>query len=128
MAIRIISKAKYNAHTQPLFRKLEILPLPKLILYQKLVFFQSVIQKRAPSAFENIWLTNREYRLGQQEANFERELRNDGDFYIPYSRTQTLGRAPIFVLPQEWNQLPPEIQIVRKINDFKIMLKSYLIM
>jgi len=126
-AIRIIAKAKYNAHTQPLFRKLEILPLFSLILQQKLVFFQSVIQKRAPPAFDNIWFTNREYRLLQIDDNNYRELRNDGDYFIPYSRTQTLGRAPIFVLPHEWNQLPPDIQIVRNTREFKIKLKDFFI-
>jgi len=56
-AIRLIANAKYNAHTQPLCKQFEILPLTKLILYQKLVFFQSVIQKRAPPSFDNVWFT-----------------------------------------------------------------------
>jgi len=124
-AIRIISKAKYKAHTQPLFRKLEILPLPSLILQQKLVFFQSVIQKRAPPAFDNMWLTNRENRLIQTDDNDNRELRNDGDYFIPYSRTQTFRRAPIFVLPYEWNQLPPDIQISRNLTEFKTKLTKF---
>jgi len=33
-AIRITTNSKYNAHTQPLFKKLEILPLPDLLMYQ----------------------------------------------------------------------------------------------
>ena len=37
-AIRIISGAKYNAHTEPLFKKLEILPLPDLITFSKIQF------------------------------------------------------------------------------------------
>ena len=35
-AVRIIQKANYNAHTQPIFVSLDILPLPELIYQQKL--------------------------------------------------------------------------------------------
>ena len=38
-AIRIISSAPYNAHTEPLFKQLNVLPLPKLCLFFKLQFF-----------------------------------------------------------------------------------------
>jgi len=124
-AIRLIANAKYNAHTQPLFKQFEILPLTKLILYQKLVFFQSVIQKRAPPTFDNVWFTNREYRINRVDANNYRELRDDGEYYIPFSRTQTLKRAAIFVLPHEWNLLPPNLQIIRNVKEFKVKLKEY---
>jgi len=56
----------------------EILPLSKLILYQKLGFFQSVIQKRAPYIFENVWFTNRVYCLNQVEVENYRELHDNG--------------------------------------------------
>lgn len=46
-AIRIITNSKYNAHTQPLFKKLEILPLHDLYRYQRMIFFQAIIQKKA---------------------------------------------------------------------------------
>ena len=39
-AIIIISGASYNAHMDPLFKKLEILPLPDLVLFSKLQFMQ----------------------------------------------------------------------------------------
>ena len=38
LAIRLITKSKYNAHTQPLFYSTGILPFPELILQQKLQF------------------------------------------------------------------------------------------
>jgi hypothetical protein len=33
-AIRIITNSKYNAHTESLFKHLDILPLPSLIQYR----------------------------------------------------------------------------------------------
>jgi len=125
-AIRIITNSSYNAHTQPLFRKLKILPFMDLIKYQKLVFFQTIVQKRAPILFDNIWITNRDHRLNNthRENNY-RELRDDNDYMIGFSRTKALQRSPLFNLPFEWNQLPPEIQIICNVNEFKSKLKNY---
>jgi hypothetical protein len=39
-AIRIVADAAYNAHTEPLFKKLNILPIKDLILFFKLQFMQ----------------------------------------------------------------------------------------
>jgi len=126
-ALRIITNARYNAHTQPLFKKLNILPFKELVKYQRLVFFQTIVQKRAPTLFDNIWITNRDYRLNNiQPDNPYRELRDDNEFMIGFSRTKTLQRSPLFNLPLEWNQLPPEIQIIRNVSEFKTKLKKYL--
>ena len=32
-AIRLVCNSKYNAHTEPLFKQMSILPLPKLVTY-----------------------------------------------------------------------------------------------
>ena len=37
-AIRIIAGKPYNAHTEPLFKKLQIMPLPDLITFSKIQF------------------------------------------------------------------------------------------
>ena len=50
-AVRIISGAKYNAHTEPLFKNLQILPLPDLISFSKLQFMQRFSQKFLPTSF-----------------------------------------------------------------------------
>ena len=44
-AIRIVSGASYNAHTEPLFKKLQVLPLPDLISFTKIQFMQRFKQK-----------------------------------------------------------------------------------
>ena len=40
MAIRIIAGLKYNAHTEPSFKSLKILPFPDLIEFFSLQFMQ----------------------------------------------------------------------------------------
>lgn len=40
-AIRLITKSKYNSHTEPLFKKLQVLPLTSLIKYFNLQFMHN---------------------------------------------------------------------------------------
>lgn len=81
-AVRIKSNAKYNAHSEPLFKNLEILPFDKLTLYFNLQIMQKLHQGFLPSAFNNIWTINELNR----EDNFHMNLRNDQNLYIPFVR------------------------------------------
>ena len=90
-AIRIISGEKYNAHTEHLFKKHEILPLNLLSDCMKIKFMQNAVQKFLPFSFSNIWLKNRERRM--EEGNQQIELRNYDDFY-PTLKTGTILPLP----------------------------------
>ncbi len=65
-AIRIISNAKYNAHTEPLFKTLDILPLPFLIQYFQLQFMQHLQQKFLPDIFSEAWIYNSVRDIGEK--------------------------------------------------------------
>ncbi len=75
MAIRAVAGLKYNYHTEPTFKKLEILPLPNLIEFFNLQFMQRFTQKFLPEAFNATWITNIIRREGQSQIS----LRNDDD-------------------------------------------------
>jgi hypothetical protein len=55
-AIRIICGKKYNAHTEHLFKKLEILKFPDLVNFCKLKFMYQIIHKQSPILLHNTWL------------------------------------------------------------------------
>jgi hypothetical protein len=76
-AIRIITNSSYNAHTAPLFAKLNILPLDEVIIQAKLSFMHSVYYEYAPSSFTGTWQT-------QAQCNPDLNLRNATDFYTPF--------------------------------------------
>jgi len=122
-AIRIITNSKYNTHTKPLFKQLSILPFPDLINYTKACFFQTVVQNTAPLSFSGVWPTNRNQRI--LTNNYDRDLRNDHELYIPFSRTNQISRFPLSSFPSFWNTLPPDISIIRKKTEFKTKLKEY---
>jgi len=119
-AVRIISKSKHLSHTEPIYKMLEILPFENILQFNKTVFIQQVIYKHAPPVFHNLWPKNRELRL-----NMDRELRNDDDLFLPVAKTDNISRFPFFNCPKLWNDLPPTLQIVRNVNEFKKELKKH---
>jgi hypothetical protein len=81
-AIRIISNKKYNDRTEPLFKNLNILPLPDLITLSNLKLFHSFVHKYIPAAFANSW-----QMVGAHRDGTALELRNDNEYFIPRHRT-----------------------------------------
>ena len=121
-AIRIISNSKYNAHTEPLFKRLKILQLPNLIEFFKVQFMHSFKNDFLPNSFQNTWVTNRIRRDNQAEI----ELRNDDLYAIPFARTTILSRMPLTSFPKIWESFPnEEIKFVRNKLEFNSKLKLH---
>jgi hypothetical protein len=95
-AIRIITNSSYNAHTAPLFERLHILPLEKVITQAKLTFMHTIYYEYAPASFTNTWQT-------QAQRNPDLNLRNATDIYVPFPRIDLFKRMPIYALPHTWN-------------------------
>jgi hypothetical protein len=107
MAVRTITGAKYNAHTEPLFKKLGILPLNNLIVLHRVEFMYSYMNRDLPTALLGSWPTVQERR---QEENEEiifphRNLRNDRDLYLPRIVSTVVEKLPLLTLPKAWNEL-----------------------
>jgi hypothetical protein len=115
--IRAICNTTYNAHTEPLFEQLNILPLNKLILYNQSLLMHSVMHKHSPQALYNQWITN-------ADRNRERELRNGQDIYLPVATSDQAKKLPFFSLAKVWNDLPYEKMYQNQLT-FKIWLKEY---
>jgi hypothetical protein len=90
-AIRIISLASYNAHTEPLFKKLNILPLKQLIDYFKIQFIHQFKFKHLPSAFENVWTLNADRYI----ENEYMLLRNINEFFVPFKSSRKTSAGSI---------------------------------
>ena len=57
--VRIISKNKYNAHTEPIFKKLKLLKLPDLYRHQALVFYYKYKHETLPQYMSKLnFITN----------------------------------------------------------------------
>jgi hypothetical protein len=81
--IRLISNAKYNSHTAPLFKELKILPLNMLIqlnLSKIMYYFKN---NKLPYCFNGSWRTGLEMNI----VTGGPLLRNADDFVVPFART-----------------------------------------
>ena len=122
LAIRITNNAKYNAHTEPLFKNSNILPLNLLIQFFNLKFFHAFINNLLPLSFANIWQKNDERRQVGQAI-----LRNQDEYYVPPSRLMSTERFPLFNLPKLWNNIPiNELKTIVNKNTFNFNLKKSL--
>ena len=122
MAIRILNNASYNAHTEPLFKVCEILPLEQLCEFFKLQFMQHFIQGYLPVSFEDTWVSNRIRRAGQDQI----ELRNNEVLNIPFARLSSTERHPLCSFPKLWSSFANEqIKFIRNIVDFNTQLKTH---
>jgi hypothetical protein len=122
MAIRAVAGLKYNDHTEPTFKKLEILPLPNLIELFNLQFMQRFTQKFLPEAFNATWITNIIRREGQSQIS----LRNDDDLYAPPATLSLTSNHPLSTLPKIWDSFVDEnIKFIRDKQEFDKALKTH---
>jgi len=122
MAIRILSNVKYNSHTEPLFKKLTILPFPQLCLFFKLQFMQQFTQEFLPVALSNMWVTNNVRRQNQAHV----VLRNHNLLHIPLAISSSTSKHPLTVFPQLWADFSDEaIKFIRNKKEFNFKLKEF---
>jgi hypothetical protein len=123
-AIRILTNSNYNAHTEPLFKQLEILTLPDLISFFQYQFMHRYITNRVPVAFANTWTFNSNRQIGLNNIN----LRNQNLFQVPVANIKSLERIPYFLFPRIWNGFDNEaIKSIQTCNLFDENLKQMFI-
>jgi len=121
MAIRAIAGLQYNDQTEPMFEKLEILPLPDLIEFFSIQFMERFVQQFLPVAFNDAWTTNAKRRKGQSYI----ALRNNNDMYAPPARLTITSNHPLTSLPKKWEGLADEsVRILRDKKEFDSALKN----
>ena len=121
-AVRLITGSAFNAHTEPLFKKLKILPLPDLITFSKIQFIQRFSQKFLPSSFNDIWVRNSIRNIGENEI----QLRNHAQLQNVYSNLAKLDLFPLYNFLKIWEDFANEqLKIIRIKHQFDHKLKEY---
>jgi len=120
-AVRTICNARYNAHTLPLFKKLNILPLPGLITFFRLQFMQKFQFGLLPDAFVGVW-TTMAARRQQNLHNYP--LRNSDNLYIPPARITLTEKHPYHLLPKLWAEFDENLKSIRNREEFNSKLKK----
>jgi hypothetical protein len=66
----------------------------------------------SPVSFNETWVTN----LYHRQEDFQIELRNDANLYIPFARTALIERQPLTKFPELWHQFTDEKSNSKGIN------------
>ena len=120
-AIRIICNVNYNSHTETLFEREEILPLPDLISFFKVQFMHRFSQKFLPSSFDQVWIRNDIRNIGKNKI----QLRNNNSgLQLPPSRTALTYRLPTYNFARRTDE---QIKFIRKKIEFNTKLKKFYI-
>ena len=101
-AMRIIVKAKYNAHTEPIFKKLGILKMGDLYRLRILVFYHKFVNEKLPSYFlHNFIFHNEDYH------NYT--TRNRTNLTVPMLRHELHRSTLRSAIARTVNDTPPAI-------------------
>lgn len=111
-AVRVLSNAKYNAHTDPLFRELKILKLADIYRVEILKIVVRHLNNNLPEPISKLFILNSEICL--------RRTRQILDLYVAKCRTTLATQHIVYKGPKFWNLLPAEMKDWRSMS-----LKSF---
>ena len=120
-AMRIISLQKYNAHTEPLFKTLQLLKVNDILKVQQLKFYFSLIHNKLPIYFD-CFNFSRNYHF----HNYFTRLSNH--FHVVKVKHTFATKCLRFSLPTLLNCLPSCITdkyFTHSINGFTTYVKNY---
>ena len=116
--VRIMTFAKYNKESRPLFLQLKLLNIYQLNTYFAALFMYSYFNNNLPNYFTNYFSLNREMH--------GHNTRSASNIYINYRRTN-YGKFSLKIRgAQIWNELPKELRISQSYNSFKKLTRDYI--
>ena len=119
-AIRHVTKSFYQAHTDPLFLKLNILKITDLIVFERAMIVYNFRHRNLPESFD------RNYFEFISAAELTRT--NDPLFIkLPKDVCKTLSRTPYLMIAKAWNSVPYHIKLTANKTKFKSNLTAHLV-
>ena len=117
--IRIICRANFYDHTNPLFKKLNILKLKDLIELRSAIFLFKASCQTLSKKLQLIFNFN--------TVDKKYTLRNQQDYQHKYVRTKQKQMCLSIYGTKLWNNLDEDIKQCKNIHSFKTKYKKYLI-
>ena len=94
--------SKYNAHSEPLFKRLGLLTITDMLKHNALKFYYKLKNKRVPAYFKN-------FRILTQEEIHGRNTRHNQLISLNVPRTNLQQRCLRNYLPEVLNSTPSNI-------------------
>ena len=121
--VRIITRSKYNAHTQPLMNQLNILGVPDMLLLNSMKFYYKYKHKEVPDYFAS-------FTLHAQGSTHDYNTRQRDDIRTNRTRINLTEKCLRNHLPKTTNSTPNHILTridTHSIEGFASAVKHYLI-
>jgi hypothetical protein len=116
-AIRILNKSEFHAHTNPLFKKLNILKFEYIRLLQLGQFMYCHKNSLLPKSFNSMFVLNNQVHTYV--------TRHSKAFHVPLCRTNIKQFCVRFQGPKLFNSLPLELVNSTSLISFKRKLKGF---
>ena len=117
-AVRIVTFSDFNAHSEPLFKQLDILKFNDNIVLQNCLFVYDYLKGNMPSSFE--FTFNRVY----ESHSIKTRMAETGMLSIPRFNSTTYGLKSIYKnCINSWNMLTLQLNLLRKIKLRTITLR-----
>ena len=117
--VRIVNKESYRAHTDPIFKQLNLLKLDQIYCFQVGQFMFMATNRLLPQCFDSY------FPLCKDIHNYH--TRHSKSFYFRYRRTNIGQFSILFQGPKIFNSLLIDIRNCTSISTFKSKLKTYLL-
>ena len=118
-AIRVISGAKYFAHTLPIFRELHVLNLTNIYVYNILLVMYKHHHRSLPTIFNTFFTRNDEVH--------SYNTRQHMSLHVPVQKSLQSSRCVRTVGVTLYNHFLTRLNFSNKISTFKGQLKKYLL-
>ena len=116
-AIRILNKSEFHAHTDPLFKKINILKFEDIRLLQLGQFMYCHKNSLLPKSFNSMFVLNNQVHTY--------DTRHSKAFHVPLCRTNIKQFCVRFQGPKLFNYLPLELVNSTSLISFKRNLKAF---
>ena len=116
---RIITFSDFRAHSEPLFKQLNILTVYKIYKYQLSLFMYKQSYKLLPPSHTYSFITN--------SSIHDHYTRQCNQIHIGHCRTSKRQMTVLFQGPKLWNSLPITIKSCPSINVFRRRIKALLL-
>ena len=117
--IRIITKSKFDTHTEPIFKQNKLLNINNIFKLQAGLFMFSLHNRVLSEQFQSLFQTNSSIHSYQ--------TRQAKHYRIPYIRTNIRKFTIVYQGPKFWNSLPIQLKQNSSRNSFKINLKKHFV-
>lgn len=112
--MRNISHTERLAHTEPLFKKHNILKVVDQINFNKVCFTFNVVFDEVPTNIKNML-----QKRSENDSTFTTRMSQSSNIRVPYKNKNWFDSFPAITFAKSWNALPVDIRDISLFRIFK---------